>query len=135
MENDDYNLRHPVKAAIKRLSETMKKLYGKPCLGGGRMAFFNGDWVIKIPRNETGISDTYREHRLFSQCGPNSDRMFPLAKCHIVDNEDGIPILYMEKVEYVPVSVELPGWTHFVDCSQVGYTKDGRLVAYDYGDQ
>ena len=27
----------------------------------------------------------------------------------------------------------LPGWAGFIDCGQVGKTKDGRIVAYDFG--
>jgi len=37
----------------------------------------------------------------------------------------------MEHVEHVGWSDELD-WTWSIDCGQVGRTKDGRLVAYDW---
>lgn len=49
----------------------------------------------------------------------------------------GIPILWMEKVEIADWTdksySDFPDWVGSVDCGQVGYTRKGRLVAYDYG--
>ena len=40
----------------------------------------------------------------------------------------------MEYVEHADrFDNELPDWTGFVDCGQVGFTKKGELVAYDFG--
>lgn len=51
------------------------------------------------------------------------------ARCRLMPNG----WLVMEYVRQAKESWEdLPRWTYGVDCKQVGYTHDGRLVAYDY---
>lgn len=39
----------------------------------------------------------------------------------------------MEFVKQAPLK-DLPPWTDFVDCRQVGFNHQGKLVAYDYGE-
>lgn len=39
----------------------------------------------------------------------------------------------MEKVQPVSDYKNLPKWTYYVDCQQVGYSNSGELLAYDYG--
>lgn len=103
--------------------------YGEP-LGEGRnrVVFDRGDGtVVKIPKNWDGVMDNGREVNW------ESDDI-PLAPCHEVymDKKKEIMAVVMEKVTPFTGSFkDLPQWTGWVDCAQVGYTKDGRLVAYD----
>lgn len=48
---------------------------------------------------------------------------------------EGMDVLVMEKVDIHGVShlgyKDMPDWVGSVDCAQVGYDRNGRLVAYD----
>lgn len=98
-------------------------------LGYGRnrlvLKLSSGKNVIKIPLNEEGVSDNYRENRYAKVNGwlDHSQK----ARCRMFG--------YCLVMEYVEPTYEfegLPNWTGAVDCQQVGYTSDGRLVAYDF---
>lgn len=103
--------------------------YGKP-IGSGRnrVVFDRKDGtVVKIPKNWDGESDNNREANW------SSDEV-PLAQCHsesVGSGDSEMTVLVMEKVTPVQGFKGLPDWVSWVDCQQVGYTKDERLVAYD----
>lgn len=111
----------------------MRKTYG-PEIGYGRhrVVFRDGDYVYKVPLSLEGVDDNYRE-----ASGPEwSDDPEKFADCVIISCL-GVDVLLMEYVEHAgwpsePCPPELE-WTWYIDCGQVGYTKDGRLVAYDWG--
>ena len=108
--------------------ETARSLY--PCLGTGRhrTVFDMGDgWVLKLPQNIYGDGSNDLEVQLANSDEPSD---IPFARCDMVDFF-GIPAVKMEKVEQARGN--LPEWTNYVDCGQVGWTQDGRLVAYDFG--
>lgn len=46
----------------------------------------------------------------------------------------GVLIIRMERLRLPERGTKLPDWTAAVDCAQVGYKRDGALVAYDWGD-
>jgi hypothetical protein len=100
--------------------------YGEPILGRTRAIFDRGDgYVVKIPRDEEGnLANWFEAHY--------DDPDVPLARCALEMDGDNA-VLVMEWVEPVrgPARAELPAWTDWVDCRQVGRTADGRLVAFD----
>lgn len=90
-------------------------------------------WVLKIPINEDGydanISEAYQYRKEIKQYPNKIDRHF--ARCKLISSG----LLLMEYVDTCKLGndkPELPQWVYAIDCCQVGYTSDGRLVAYDY---
>jgi hypothetical protein len=102
--------------------------------GGTRKAFLSkcGKWVFKIPTDDYGDSANYLEARDWEH-----DQFVGrehLAKCMLI-NIHGCVCLMMEYVEPIlwkKDNPELPEWTGYIDCCQVGYNLHGKLVAYDW---
>lgn len=102
--------------------------------GRHRVVFFDrkNNEVIKIPISDSGIAANFQEldYQDDNLAITNLDEKLSI-KYHI-------PIIRMEYVK--PISMEdleekegkIPGWVYSIDSAQVGYTKDGRLVAYDW---
>jgi len=90
--------------------------------------------VIKVPLDVRGDLANEQEARRWERFGTTDTIQY--AECAMFWFR-GQWVLLMEYVE--PVLDQwpdgLPDWTDFVDCCQVGYTLDGRLVAYDYADE
>jgi hypothetical protein len=86
-----------------------------------------GKWVYKIPRNSAGLGANHNELRAYKTGG-----WIPVAKCRLIHVFD-IPIIVMEYVKSVHLGSSEPDWVACVDCAQVGYTRKGKLVAYDMG--
>lgn len=106
------------------LIERWTEQYGEPRCGRHRAVFFDGDRVLKAPRNHDGCLANLRE-ATWDQAGVK------LARCRLLD-EFEFPVLEMERV--VPASLPaalLPAWASEVDCAQLGWSNDGSLVAYD----
>ena len=76
--------------------------------------------VLKFPLSVDGFFDNTHEAEVKGE---------RYAECCMVGNST---ILAMEFVDRIPYE-SLPGWAGFIDCGQVGKTKDGRIVAYDFG--
>lgn len=83
------------------------------------------DYVIKIPVNSYGVMNNYDEAGWFAKF---RNRM---ARSRIV-RWAGLPVLVMERVTTGFTYPDLPEWSDWVDCQQVGKTKRGVFVAYDY---
>ena len=83
----------------------------------------SGRYVVKFPVGEGGELANYREARDFKESG---DR---LARCRIIVLQ-GVECLVMEFVTMA--KGPLPSWVDFIDCQQVGITRRGELVAYDW---
>jgi len=87
--------------------------------------------VIKIPIPHTnGEFVNCREDYLWKN-RINYDEQF--ARCRLIP---GTFLLVMEFVKTFSCSSDyknLPNWCSYIDCSQVGLNKKGKLVAYDYG--
>ena len=115
--------------AISQILERFTAKYGKPIDSGlDRIVFDASRWVIKVPRSSWCYGANYTE----ASYGHRSCKSDTLAICRLF-HIDSVPVLWMEKVEPVTSFSNLPDWTNFIDCQQVGYTRKGKLVAYDYG--
>lgn len=104
--------------------------------GRNRNCFDMGSYVVKIPKNLDGFCDNDWEGSVSNgNDDPNVVR-YARTRMHYVDE---IPVVFMEWVEHATgkkITEQIgyePDWVMSVDCGQVGFTKDGRLVAYDYG--
>lgn len=84
------------------------------------------DWVLKVPLNEEGYSHNLLEHIRSRKDGWLLRSQ--MARCKLLRSG----LLVMERVKPVRGWKGLPEWTYGVDCCQVGYRKNGDLVAYDY---
>lgn len=120
---DDSYKEKSVKAIQKFTS-----LYGTPSIGRTRAVFDTNDgFVIKVPYVDEGFYANHAE----VVTSDTEDAYIPIAECRH-DEKEGVSVLIMEKVSIARVDYKnMPDWVYSVDCGQVGYTKDGRLVAYD----
>lgn len=127
---EDVNLIN--RLALELLAEYEAKY---ECIGEGRrrkVFVINERLVAKVAKDEWGVVDNYSEARNFSSEG--RDGYIPMAECFLLHVND-LPVVFMERVEPVHIPYEeAPSWLGWVDCGQVGYAKDGKLVAYDYPD-
>jgi hypothetical protein len=101
-------------------------------LGSGysRACYADGRWVIKVPLNDYGLADNSREARLSRRWGRGPDQNGVLyARCRLLKNG----WLVMERVDTSVPDEAQPRWADYVDCQQVGLTRAGRIVAYDFG--
>lgn len=102
--------------------------------GRNRVAMISPDRriVFKLPLNNSGMLDNYRERRAFV-LNIRKKGYVEMAACRIIipDGDAGVPMLAMQYVEPIRYSNDLPKWVDCVDCAQVGYNRQGRLVAYD----
>lgn len=108
-------------------------------VGRNRAVFLAGNYVIKIPLTDDGFVDNDWEGSISNskQCYNHPDWIqYPRTRL-VCYNE--IPIVLAQKVRHVwedEIKERLgfiPDWIYSVDCGQVGFTKNNRLVAYDYG--
>lgn len=83
------------------------------------------NWVLKVPRNDEGVSANQTEYNLYMCYVKNTE----LAACFLMSNGS----LLMERVDCDAIGK--PSWADFYDCSQVGKRKNGTWVAYDYGEK
>lgn len=83
--------------------------------------------VIKVPRDDVG-----------EYCNDNEALESPTdaryAWCESFQHpRTGVLLLRMERVVRFPTARDkLPDWVGCIDSGQVGWTADGRLVAYDW---
>ena len=112
---------------VPELLKALGCCLGQPQLGSTRACFTVGEkWVLKVPLTWQGESANFLEA---DHVNPD----IPLAQCRLHESSHGPVLLWMRRVKPVTYSPQrrLPAWTNFVDCAQVGYMPDGRLVAYD----
>lgn len=110
--------------AIKYCKKHFGESIGK---GKKRIVFKDKNEVIKIPLNLEGEFGNYYE----AKTSINNNK---LANCNIdkkLSNLFQLNILRMEYVKHTGWSKDFD-WTWSIDCGQVGLTKNGRLVAYDW---
>lgn len=100
-------------------------------MGRNRIVFGNENYVIKFPLNGSGEIDNCWEGSLYESENPNpEDVQYPYSRRI---EYKGFVCCMMERVFPVRDYKNLPDWTMSVDCCQVGYNNNKRLVAYDYG--
>lgn len=104
------------------------------CLGAGgsRVTFDVGNGlVVKVPFSDNWYNESEAKKSEESASSGKHDLAQAVTIC-----EDGVLVLIMEKVTPIENDSEIPhdkrNWAHNFDCAQVGWTADGRLVAYDY---
>lgn len=118
----------------------MCKKYGPPKLGTSRVAYLSKSVVFKVPVTDDGFRHNDWEGSLVSLGGVEGDPYFiPIARSRLHPRTD-IIIVVMEKVEEVDLDEiktrlgHLPDFVSAVDMGQVGFTRKGKLVAFDYAD-
>lgn len=132
-----YNLSLVLDERYSAFIHEMVKRYSKRCkkieAGRNRLTFIFKNHVIKVPLNNSGISDNDWEGSISSSNDPDD---IQFARTRLIYHK-GIPIIFMERVRMIrnlqSFYEVLPYWVGFVDCGQVGFNKVGRLVAFDYG--
>lgn len=124
---------------IKSISDSIQKEYDEKysVLGTGRnrkVYDMGNGLVVKVPLNAPGMEDNLAESEIYKSTRDDPEGyLIRYAECNHFNYKD-IPLVIMEKVEPIKgYHPELPDWTDYVDCAQVGYNKEGKLVAYDYG--
>ena len=102
-------------------------------VGRTRVCYLMRTYVIKMPRCLNGMDDNDWEGSVSNLPNPDEEEI-KYARTRLVYYQ-GIPLLFMERVQIPPGEdyKKFPVWIYSVDCQQVGYTKSGKLVAYDYG--
>jgi hypothetical protein len=98
--------------------------------GRERIAFQMARVVAKLPLNMSGVAANALERTGFRRTLAGKTDC-PVAACRVLHNADGVPILLMRTVDPVVSTQDLPAWTLWIDCGQVGLDRRGRLVAYD----
>lgn len=107
--------------------------------GRNRAVFFFDKFVVKLPMNWGGVGDNDWEGSISN--GPDAEScswqvLFARTRLAYVNQ---YPIVFMERVEHAKYNDlrqlygKVPDWVGCVDCGQVGFTRSGKLVAYDYG--
>lgn len=121
---------------IKGLHERFASRCREVFMGRNRNTFDMGRYVVKVPKNLCGFADNDWEGSVSNANNDPSVVRYARTRLAYVDE---VLIVFMEKVEPA-TSAEIvarlgfePDWTNDVDGGQVGFTRDGRLVAYDYG--
>ena len=121
---DDPEMRTRADAIITRL--ILK--YGPPFdFGRNRLVFANDHIVFKFPRNHAGMADNDWE-------GSCSAPYLARGKWLEID---GFICVMQERVQRLYADAicpkKLPDWVGSIDCCQVGYDRQGKLRAYDFG--
>lgn len=124
-------------------------------LGEGRMrrTFLapHKRFVLKFPTYEAGLHGNRSEAALYQQFKNKPDHSrygIVYAPCRLI--QDAILMMWAVKesfgesdgdrqaernqrdIRFSDYRRNLPSWVNEVDCQQVGYLQNGRLVAYDY---
>lgn len=117
-------------AVAKRLAARMEDA-GQ---GRTRRAFFtpSGKHVVKVPLSWAGAEDNGTEAATYAARRGDPDCV--LAPCRM-SSVNGFPVLVMKRLDtfHLPPYEMLPQWTQCFDCCQVGFTPEGKLLAFDYG--
>lgn len=109
-------------------------------VGRTRITFLFRTYVVKLPWSHDGFADNDWEGSVSNMPETVGDyEHYQYARTRLAYVGD-IPVTFMERVEparFADVDDffdgEEPWWIACVDCGQVGFTRKGRLVAYDYG--
>lgn len=102
--------------------------------GNGRIGFQHGRYVVKVPLNESGLHDNWKEYdrwedyrKCYFSSETQSKPIVKFARCRLLFNY----FLIMELVRPC-LRKEQPDWARWIDCGQVGFNSKNVIVAYDY---
>ena len=121
---------------LHALHALLRARFGAPQEGTTRSVYLARSVVFKVPCNDAGARANEAEEGMLSiQAYPGD----ALARCRMI-TVLGIDILVMERLE--PANTRqirarlgaIPDWVYAIDMAQVGFSRAGRLKAYDYGD-
>lgn len=91
----------------------------------------NGRYVVKVPVCYYGVGANWLEATRWSRRNAKRGGTgYPIAACRTIC---GGMLLVMQYAEPARNISDCPRWVDYVDCQQVGFTLNGKLVAYDYG--
>lgn len=122
--------------AIHELTIRFKKRALQIDEGRNRRVFVFSKYVIKIPITYNGITDNDWEGSISNTNDDPDEIRYPRTR---LTYWEALPIVLMERVTLVTTAAikarlgSCPDWVNSVDGGQVGFTRDGRLVAFDYG--
>ena len=104
-----------------RLNDLLS-IYNYEFVGQGRQrrVYQRGEFVLKIPHNIEGEYSNQKEALLYK-----ANKKENFSPCRLFDK-----YLIMRKAHKLD---HVPDWADYIDCQQVGITKYGKVVAYDYG--
>lgn len=134
------NHRSGVDDLISTIRKAVNKLIhsGAEWVGTGTsricFTFPGSNLVIKVPFSTAGYTASIREEQAFKDFEKYPQACTPIADCSFMDFTAafGMKLLVMEQLHEFPSSLTgLPGWVFSVDCGQVGYNAQKKLVAYD----
>lgn len=142
---------NPEVERVSREIGTNLRIPGALYLGYGRhrKVWRHGSFVIKVPTWIEGVLANRREAALYTKYGTTSDiRGVCFARCKLLPN-DWLVMEYVKPVgkeaydcyrgpwhepgEWLDKYYGLPDWVSVLDMWQAGFTKNGRVVAYDFG--
>lgn len=103
-------------------------------LGSGRHrdVYKYKNCVIKFPTDNYSACINIREYNVFLYFTKNKKNLAgDYARCRLLNGD----ILIMEYLPKIDIAwKDLPSWCKCIDCCQVGFSRSGKLKAYDYGD-
>ncbi|MGX1811459.1 hypothetical protein ACWIGI_37530 [Nocardia sp. NPDC055321] len=117
--------RDPLISQISVMARNVER-FGVPLVGRTRAVFRPSDgYVIKVAHTEEGLEANALEATVSQAPNP----AVPVTPTELLD--DGSARAQEVQVLVVTDYRTVPSWVGSVDCAQVGYLADGRLVAYD----
>jgi hypothetical protein len=127
---DFYNKRYFEDLSYKEYAEKLEQRSFKwEGSGAFRHTYVRGNVVIKVPKNDHGVSDNRTEAYAYRKFKANeTERGLYLAPCRLLSND----CLMMVRVQIDDETFKYaPQWVSYIEGSQAGVYK-GRWVAYDY---
>lgn len=125
---------------FKKLANKLLEDYEALAYGRHRVTFDLGDFVLKVPRSESGEEANLNEIQNF-EFSLEGNHFFKgkLASCTLIIL-DGISCVLMEKlIDPCDLGIfddQLPHWTWKFDMSQAGLCpRTKEIKIYDYGDE
>lgn len=138
LEDFEYHYGEEIATAVYNLLLEFDERFRYLGVGRNRATFVTGRgrYVIKVPITVEGMNDNYREAQLYDLYSEDPEAYYGAygrARLHHI-MPAGIPVLFMEYLDPTTLSYdELPNWVKTIDSGQVGWDREGRLKAYDYG--
>lgn len=118
---------------VYKLAKKLQKKYPNVELGRNRIVFISKFCVFKIPTSDDGIIDNDWESSL-SNAEVRDEEEIYYANTKVITIDD-LLCCVMQKVEpyHFKDYKTVPDWVKSVDGGQVGHSRNGILMAYDFG--